>query len=738
MAREHLVLSGVIALCAAVLILLTCFAADEYSPIGDKPDPARENNAPAPLSTGEEGVQDASLRSDVSGAVTLSASVLSSATRLPLSAHVRSGTRSLWSRADTGAFTLTDIRSDVLIEAPGYAARSLPLSEVESTTTVLLDPTMAGVVHVRDALDAAIGSASVFQIVSHPSERHALLVELGKSDVSGRIECHLAEWPSWLIARKDEAWSQPTCCSASGGTLICDQGVTGRLRIVTQGGQSFSGKVSLTLACAYPGKQLTFDCGEAGISVPSGSYSISLPDGLSIAGLLSHPSYAGQLLYVSPETEVLLRLKDDGTMSLRVISEQDNSPLASEITLEVLVSNTWEQLGPACPTRIAGFADIAALMKSASSIDRAYWRIRIQALGHDSRIVQSFELSPGMVVKLSPIGDVFSLIFRRDGAPFRGQLVVSLQSSDAIPQLISHDCRATPGALQLVAAAGSQISFLASDKSNSPQVAQPQRLVRGQRHVYIDLFPSATIVVEGASSEMRLCAARSDGDQTHGELDEARITIGGLFPGEYRVGPPTLVALEAHQPVVAECSLAAGEMLVVQASDAWTGQPALSGRIEVLGTGRQNLDSLRVLPWRGAAPRGKPQAYVCGVPVTRDGCFSIGHVDYVPEVLAVYNNVPGCPPMLLGAYPVSDKISLAARRVVLFLKASEAREAKVILVVNGSGGAVPGQWLIPCITQQVLDLGVIPTVVDSCTILSAGRQVDVNLPPDGGVIEVAL
>jgi hypothetical protein len=129
-----------------------------------------------------------------------------------------------------------------------------------------------------------------------------------------------------------------------------------------------------------------------------------------------------------------------------------------------------------------------------------------------------------------------------------------------------------------------------------------------------------------------------------------------------------------------------------------------------------------------------PGVYGVATPVRPDGGFEIARVPASVKSLAVFAVLHGGGPILLGEYPIgagSDLVVAARRVTFVFEEEGPPGRSLLLSMPVDSQGRSAGQWIIPSSAKGVLELGIVPDVIQSAQLLVNGRGRAIEFPASG-------
>jgi hypothetical protein len=670
--------------------------------------------------------------------------VRSLATNIAVYAKVTAASGTTWTEPDSGRFSLVTDSSELTISALGYHTTLVAVGAdtIQDDVIVLLDPSETMRVAVRTSAGEPVAAAQVC-ILTTTGESHWLQENyLGETLSDGSLTAASSGGAQLLIARTSAHASQPTWCQGAEATIVCDNSTSGTIAVVDADEQRVAHVVDLTFLAVQPGRVLRVGVPTRGLAIPSGVYVVRPVGHKSLQGLPPAPDGEGNVLTLSAGATVELSVAG-GAVAIAIQDATSHQPVIATVALDVLQLDGWQVLGETVTTGPEGVADITGLVSRSIGIRADYRRLRFGAPGYNDRSYDLNALTSGDTVRLASVRDKVRLMLERDGGPYVGCIVVRQAADpDSIGPLV-YDGLIDAKGIELAVAAGSRLEIYPSRSHRSGRLATvvtpPADGTEGPV-LRVPLPSSCRIRLVNPQSIASVAAQRSDGQifPVCFNADNGVASISDLFPGSYRVGIVHALSVSAKSEAIVEVELAEGADVAVPWSQEWRAPSLMKGQITA-SDARANLDSLRVLPWSGAAPNMNLGVYQQAAPVSRDGRFEVWVSGSAFERLAIYNVLPGTSPMLLGEFAAGEQLRVNGRRIYMDISDLSDRAAFVFLagVINALGKS-PGQWRVPCSTQQTLDLGIIPVEIQSASLIVGAKSRKVTLPAQSGSVGVAV
>ncbi len=658
----------------------------------------------------------------------------SAGTSLPVHATIDDGTCLVWSDAATGAFQIETASRGILVQAVGYQAARVDLAEYKSyPIEVRLVPAGVQEIVVQDSQARPIAGAKVFALVKRPDLRAWTEQLLGHTEEGGTLRVGHAG-SLYLVARHGERTSVPRLCDG-GGCLVCDQTTTSRVYVRSEGGVPVACNLLLTFLDGEIGLRVSYKTDDSGLAiVPAGRASAMVP-GYTLTGLIAAPAFAGQLLDLAGGQDAVVTVS---TLQLVVTAVDANTGkgLPAAIALEALLPTGWER--HAGPVQAAdGATDISPLVDAAEVVSADYVRLRFSHPGYEDSFVGLSAAIGAKRVPMRRIEERCRLEFKRDGAAYTGPITIRLAGDDS--GAVVFDGVVGSDGMDVAVPIGVGLDIMSSNRRGALRLAQvgPIDSLAGPA-IEVTLPRSAMLVYEGrSSSPVDIVARRSDGVVVGGVHSDSAIYFEDMFPGAYRVGPRREVLLDARSLAIVEEVLPEAAQTVRPWSSWWGHSRPIEGQVRMANGAALPRGVLRVLAWSGMVPRGNPAVLLYAVPVSGDGVFKTGPLDYLPDRVGVYSVLPhgAVLPLAEVALDCSNQIVLQGREVVLRMVDSAPVEGQLLLVApQDASGRSTGQWSIPCRTSDVLRLGVVPETIREVHLIAGTKSRAIQIGDSGETV----
>ena len=667
--------------------------------------------------------------------------VVAEDTGLPICALIGNNDTSTWSDERTGAFSLSTRELEIEVSASGYWPKALTVPADEANSDIRIELRSKTVISLRVTTEDGrpLEGASLCVLREDARYRACRLVSVSETDPDGRFA--LAGPPGVVvIARHRDTMSIPVRCYGA-ETIVCGTGTSSILRMVDSAGSPIACDVLLTSLSGLVGVRMLEPTGANGALVmPVGQWVIMLPGFPPVVGLQAAHSYAGQILEVAVDGDVILQVGRTSVRSVLVRDAHDGHPLQAELQAEALFPGGWRSIGPAVRCDPEGRADSDRISVGIAAVASDYKRIRVAARGYLSSFLPS--LAEGSAIALSKAAMTVKVMATRDGVPYYGHLVLRELSDSGVPGQLLHIGSIGRDGVDVAVSASGRLAAMSGARSDASVLASgsPSLDIR-QGVLQLILPPSSRIQIGGCPHDYPNIAAKSgDGDLISGVRSQGQLEFRNLFPGEYQVGPAEVLRVGADGAAVVSLEVGSGTVHGLLWNSLWQPAEGVRGVVRLANGGPIPDGRLRVLPWAGNLPRTGPAALALAGSVASDGSFETRAGSQAVDRLGVYSFMAGGVPVLLGEYsPAQQDLLVEARHITISLQGDRPQPAHILVVAPVKGdGRSAGQWQIPCSTNQTVDLGLLPDDITTVHLITGNGVQAITLPGLGGVVAVPI